>query len=71
MYQHTKWSRYVTTIESCINEMYHQTIEVTPFEAHLGRKPTRVSERYLDKDIVGDGGADHNQIFVRMKEKRE
>ena len=28
--QHTKWSRYVNIIESCINEVYHETIEVTP-----------------------------------------
>ena len=69
--QHTKWSRYVSIIASCINETYHETIEVTPYEAHVGRKPTRVWERYLDKDIVEVEGADHNQIFVRMKEKRE
>ena len=69
--QHTKWSRYVPIIESCINETYHETIEVTPYEAQLGKKPTRVWEKYLDKDVLQVKGADHNQIFVKMKEKRE
>ena len=45
--QHTKWSKFINTIECCINEVYHDTIEVTPYEAHHGRKPNRVWENFL------------------------
>ena len=69
--QHTKWSRYVTTIESCINETFHETIEITPYEAHLGKKPTRIWEKYVDKEILGECQTDNSQIFVRMRNKRE
>ena len=51
--QHTKWSRFVTTIESCINKTFYETIEITPYEAHMGRKPTRIWENYIDKEISG------------------
>ena len=68
---HTKWSRFVTTIESCINETFHETIEITPYEAHLGRRPTRVWEKYIDKEVTGDCQPDKNQIFVKMRTKRE
>ena len=69
--QHTKWSRYVPIVESCINETYHETIEVTPYEAQLGKKPTRAWEKYINKDMLLVKGVDHNQIFIKMKEKRE
>ena len=68
--QHTKWSRFVTIIESCINETYHDTIELTPYEAQFGKKPTRVWEKYIDKDVFGDRVSDKYEIFVKMKEKR-
>ena len=69
--QHTKWSQFIATIESCINETYHETIEITSYEAQLGRKPTRVWDRYINKEITGDCRTDSQQIFVKMKMKRE
>ena len=52
----------------CIRD---RTIEVTPYEAQLGKKPTRVWEKYINKDVLLVKGVDHNQIFIKMKEKRE
>ena len=69
--QHTKWSRFVTLIESCINDTYHDTIELTPYEAQLWKKPTRVWEKYIDKEVLGDRVSDRYETFVKMKDKRE
>ena len=69
--QHTKWSRFITTIEICINETYHDTIELTPYEAQFGRRPTRIWEKYINQEVSGDSIPDDHQIFVKMKMKRE
>ena len=58
-------------IDSCINEVYHDTIEVTPYEAHLGKKPTRAWKKYLDQDIIGVEKTDNSKIFMKIKKKRE
>ena len=47
--------------------MFHETIEITPYEAHLGRKPIRIWENYIDKEISGDCQTDKDQIFVKMR----
>ena len=69
--QHTKWSQYVRTIEACINEVYHETIEITPHEAHLGKRPTRAWGKCLDKEVIDIKGSFNSNIFVKIKEKRE
>ena len=69
--QHTKWSRYVKTIENCLNESYHETIEITPYEAHLGKKPIRIWEKYIDADITKDNQENKTEIFVKIRTKRE
>ena len=58
-------------IETCVNEVYHETIEVTPHEAHLGKRPTRAWEKWLDKNVIDVKGSTNNNIFVKIKEKRE
>ena len=69
--RHTKWSQYVKTIEACLNEVYHETIEVTPHEAHLGTRPTRAWEQCLDREIINIEGKLDSNIFVKIKEKRD
>ena len=70
--QHTKWSKFINTIECCINEVYHETIEVTPYEAHHGRKPSRVWEKFIKENCdTKEETVDSHQIFVRIKRKRE
>ena len=69
--QHTKWSRFIATIDSCINETYHDTIELTPYDAQFGRRPARIWEKYLNPEVHEHRITDNHQIFVKMKMKRE
>ena len=69
--QHSKWSRYIRMIETCINEVYHETIEINPHEAHLGKRPTRAWEKWLDKEVIDVKGSLNSNIFVKIKKKRE
>ena len=65
-------SKFINTIECCINEVYHDAIEVTPYEAQHGRKPNRVWERFIKGNAESkDESVDIHQIFVRIKQKRE
>lgn len=45
--KHSEWLEWITVIESCINEVYHETTEQTPLEIHLGVRPTRFWENAL------------------------
>ena len=56
-------------IETCINEVYHETIEITPHEAHLGKRPTRAWEKWLDKEVIDVKGSLNSNVFVKIKEK--
>lgn len=67
--RHTKWATYIKLIESCLNEIYQDTIEVTPFEAHFGIKPKRQWEKFLDPCAVNKNGVKFNKIYLRIKEK--
>ena len=61
--QHSKWSRYIRMIETCINEVYHETIEITPHEAHLGKRPTRTWEKWLDKEVIDVKGSSNLSLI--------
>lgn len=70
--KHTKWAKYLTLVESCINQTYHKTIETTPYEAQWGRKPERDWTRYIDREMVPEGQPiDYKNIYLRIKEKGE
>ena len=69
--QHSKWSRYIRLIDTCINEVYNETIEIIPHEAHLGKRPTRAWEKCLDKEVIDVKGSSNSNVFVKIKEKRE
>ena len=44
---------------------------ITPHEAHLGKRPTRAWEKWLDKEIIDIKGSSNINLFVKIKEKRE
>lgn len=69
--KHTKWASYLKHIETCLNEVYQETIEMTPYEAHFGNKPTRAWEKYLDECVLNKAVVDSNKIYLRIKEKSE
>ena len=70
----TKWAKYIRLVEKSINETYHDTIEMTPHQAHWGRKPKRVWEMYVDKELMKDerkvNPDELYQILKRKGEKR-
>ena len=69
---HAGWARHLKLIESCINESYHDTIGMTPFQAQYGEMPPRSWTRYLDKDIITDKQkVSTPDIYLRIKEKRQ
>lgn len=39
--KHSGWANKLPVIEKCINATHHNTIEMTPYEAQFGKKPTR------------------------------
>ena len=45
--KHNSWFNWVEEIETILNESYHDTIEVTPYEALPGKKPTRLWEKWI------------------------
>lgn len=45
--KHTSWAKWVKVVENCMNETYHETIEYTPTEIHLNKKPERGWAKYL------------------------
>ena len=63
-------STFIATIESCINETYHDTIKLTPYETQFERRPTRVWERYINQEVSGDSISDNHQIFIKINMKR-
>lgn len=70
--KHSSWGRYLRVVECCLNETYHDTIAMTPYEAQHGRKPERSWTQYLNKRMLPKTNIiDSDQIYVRIKTKRE
>lgn len=70
--QHTKWAKYLKTVECCINETYHDTIDTTPYEAQFARKPIRDWTRFLDMTVLKEAEiVDAQKIHLKIKQKRE
>lgn len=69
---HTGWARQLKTIEACINESYHETIEMTPHQAHFGQPPIRSWTKYIDQDLImPERDADTQEIYLKIKTKRQ
>lgn len=69
--KHTKWATYVKVIQAVLNETYQETIEMTPYEAQYGRKPTHAWEKYIDLKEITSEEVDITQVQWRIKEKGE
>lgn len=67
--RHKNWATYVKAIATCLNETYHETIEMTPFEAHFGKRPKREWEKYLDVNATNSMKVDMSKIHLRIREK--
>lgn len=72
---HCIWGAYVKPAEACLNETYHETIEVTAFEVQFGRRQERiwnihVSENIL-KEIATNSTVNQNNIHLKIKRKRK
>ena len=46
-HKHGGWAHWVPFVETCLNEIYHETTEFTPIELHLGTIPTHFWEKWL------------------------
>lgn len=67
--QHTRWAQYIPVIETCLNEVYQDTIETTPWEAHLGQRPKRIWKQYLRENTTNEEIVSPEQLFLKIKEK--
>ena len=47
--KHDSWYNWLEEIETIFNESYHDTIEITPHEALLGKKTSRIWEKWIPK----------------------
>lgn len=70
--KHSNWAKYIQAIEICLNETYHSTIEMSPIEAHFGKKPTREWTKFIDRSVISEPTTyKPEDIYLRIKEKRE
>lgn len=69
---HSGWAHQLKIIEACINESHHDTIGMTPYQAHFGEPPPRSWTRYIDHSIITEQeGVSDTELHLRIKEKRE
>lgn len=47
--KHTAWPEYLGTIESCVNEVHHETTGCIPMLFHTGQFPKKPWEHLLQK----------------------
>lgn len=45
--KHTSWAMWLPFVQDCLNETHHDTIEFTPIELQLDKKPSRFWERWV------------------------
>ena len=70
--KHGAWMTYVKIIENIINEIHHETTEMTPIELHKGIKPERFWKKYFS--VENKEKPHENLIFLakeRITRKRE
>lgn len=53
-HQHRNWARAIPIINSCLNEVHHETTGFTPNEIQLGQKDTRFWEQHIVNPFISD-----------------
>ena len=64
--KHGAWINYVKIKEKIINEIHHETTEITPIESRKGVKPERFWEKYFlsEEEIIP-----HKKLIFSAKER--
>lgn len=57
-------------IETCLNQTYHDTIEVTPYILQFRKKPEHIWKKYIDKEVL-EKGTTVNEIYIKKKKRNE
>lgn len=45
---HNEWEDWINVIETCINEITHETTQITPIELRFNQEPTNIWRRYIN-----------------------
>ena len=65
---HKSWACHVDLIQNIINQTYHSTIEFTPMELFLNKKPTRIWQNYIKSNINNDKNIPYEEKLYLAKE---
>ncbi|CAB0030504.1 unnamed protein product [Trichogramma brassicae] len=71
---HKAWATLLPRIQDCLNEVYHESTECTPMEIHLGKRPTRFWENYINIPTEINKKLVKNDLMLvaeRIRNKRE
>ena len=66
--KHDSWFEWVEEIETILNESYHDTIEITLYEALLGKRPTRLWEKWIPQTL-SNNNQDRSEIITMIRDK--
>lgn len=67
--KHTAWTEYLTTIESCINEMHHETTGCIPILLHTGKQPEKPWEHLLRKPADLSTAVISQEDWIKLAQK--
>ena len=67
--RHDSWYNWIEEIETILNESYHDTIEITPHEAFLGKKPKRIWEKWIPQMEYKRGQNSQTELIQIIREK--
>ena len=66
--KHDSWFNWMEEIKKILNESYHDTIEHTPYEAFLGKRPTRLWEKWIPQTL-SNNNQDRSEIIGMIRDK--
>ena len=66
--KHDSWFKWLEEIETILNESYHDTIEITPYEALLGKRPMRLWEKRIVQTL-SNNIQDRSEIIRMIRDK--
>lgn len=63
--KHTSWFRYIDIIHTCINEVIHDSTEMTPMELHFNIKPGRIWRKWIKFDRLDNTSREEKICLVQ------